>query len=352
MVNPGKLKGMQNAILAFFLLFGTVAIFVYIVTVPILGKGITERAEVQLDIYTLENSLEAAKTYTETAFAYSLDQSCSDVSIGGGHTIGSPSDVSIGGKGYRFLASEAGFLAAVAEEARLNMQAYTERDYYFLGNKLVKMPKYSMDTGSGSEGVFLGAAATNNRGMNTTSASENVTVTLWKKTELQPLKIYCYQLWQKASQALPEVQAALDAKLAEELARLPAENTAFAYKESGQHSYTMQEAADKVFLQENGKTLPESQEAFASAFAGVTSSNAIVEPLKATLGIEPTCSEPTYDSTKDETSFSCGFLYSTTAFVKAEIQGLDSHWAHNGEKVALEKERFAFALKASNQALI
>lgn len=121
------LKGsMANIVILIGLLF-TLAVLFYDVS-PFWYEGQREDAILHRDLYMMNNSLMAAKSYMDTAFSYSVYQACYDVLR---------SDVS---------GDESEFKSALEKTIRDYLNRYRADDYYFMTNYPVTISEYSKVT--------------------------------------------------------------------------------------------------------------------------------------------------------------------------------------------------------------
>lgn len=123
------LKGssIPNVLILVSLLFTLVVLF-YDIT-PFWYEGQREDAILQRDLYMMNNSLTAARSYMDTALSYSVYQACYDTLR--------KTDAS---------ATDDAFKANLAESVKTYLNRYRADEYYFMSNYPVNIPAYETVT--------------------------------------------------------------------------------------------------------------------------------------------------------------------------------------------------------------
>ena len=123
------LKGssIPNVLILVALLFTLVVLF-YDIT-PSWYEGLREDAILHRDLYMMNNSLQAARSYMDTALSYSVYQACYDTLR--------KTDASAGDDVFK---------ANLAESVKSYLNRYGSDDYYFMSNYPVNIPVYETVT--------------------------------------------------------------------------------------------------------------------------------------------------------------------------------------------------------------
>lgn len=129
------------------------------------GNGIEKKAEAQHELYSMANSLEAARLYAYVSLRYSAYQAVYDNGMAGGFG-GVPASITYNGKKYPLWPDAGGFaptkenvIKAVEKLAKSGLMKYVETPYDFAGRAVAMPTDYSVSVEEKSGGLKVSAAA-------------------------------------------------------------------------------------------------------------------------------------------------------------------------------------------------